>query len=170
MRSSCPFTYKVFIHGDDEINAFNEKLDKFSTKIKLLLNYSGTLDKKIIEDVEYITQLSCDLYSYLYLAEKLSDEELCNEQKDDIITQSYVGKRYLCDFIVSFGYDIKKSEKYDLLESWRVKNLIKEMRKKGEITDDADWVAGVSLQIIGIKEQIDEFIKKLTKEAHIYLK
>lgn len=161
---------KVFIHGDDEIIAYNEKLDKYSTKIKLLLNYTGKLDKKIIEDVEYIKGLSCDLYSYLYLVEELLDENLSVKQKDEIITSSEVGKKYLCDFIISCGHEIKKSEKFDLLEGWRIKNLIKEMRERGEIADDSDWVAGVSLQVIEIKELIEKLVKKLTKEVHIYLK
>lgn len=160
----------VFIHGDKEINEFNNKLYRYTTEIKLLLNYSGKLDKRIIKSIETIANLSREFYVYLYLCEEIGDSDLSIQEKDEIVSNSELGKRFLCHFIKSCGYTIEKSEQYDLLESIRIKNILQEMRNNKVISEDADWVVGIGLQIIGIREEIERKIEELSKEVHIYLK
>lgn len=43
------------------------------------------------------------------------------------------------------------------------------MRNNKVISEDADWIA-IWLQIIGIREEIERKIKKLSENIHIYLK
>lgn len=159
-------TYRQFVHDEKELSEHFERIKKLNVNIRLFLNYTGRLDKKLMNDINTLEELSIRFYQLLFISEQIMDEDKSIEEKDDLIATSDCLREYVIEYLNTQGMKIAY-DKDSITSSFIIKDRIKKLREDRKLES---WDLGVFFQCKGLLTEINNIIIRIERNSQIYLK